>query len=227
MPSESDLIMNKSLKEIDSTECAPPCGLTNPSIFCYMNASLQCLLSIGSLVKYYREKCYRNNKNQNTISRNQKASTAFRSIIKHMFQAGRYKYIEGDEIRSVMSRFLNPQVQQDAHEFIIKFLSLLQDEENSKLMKPKNPLKTAEEVWLYYKSFNRSLIDELFAGLYSNEVRCHQCNNVSFAYDPFIDINLPISSDEDENRKSMLSLMNKFFMEEVINYLDNSCIFRI
>lgn len=210
---KSSLNKEKEINTIEEEKGIVPCGISNPSNFCYINSSLQCLLSAYKIAEYFLNKSYKEN-SKNCILKNQKASYALNSTISQMLKAGFQSYIEGKEIRKVISNYMNVYIQQDAHEFLIKFMSLLQDEENIKISHSKIQNENIKDAISEYKLYNRSLIDQLFSGFFSNEVKCLNCNNLSYALDPFIDINLPINNDN-YSKRTLISLMTKFFKEEV------------
>jgi hypothetical protein len=52
--------------------------------------------------------------------------------------------------------------------------------------------KEACEAWERYLKLNDSVITDIFGGLLQSTVQCCTCNHRSFAFDPFLDLSIPI-----------------------------------
>lgn len=50
----------------------------------------------------------------------------------------------------------------------------------------------ALDFWKEYLSKNNSMIEHIFAGLFFGTIKCDECNNSSFKFEPFRIINLPL-----------------------------------
>lgn len=57
----------------------------------------------------------------------------------------------------------------------------------------------ALEYWKEYLSKNNSMIEHIFAGLFFGTIKCGECNNSSFKFEPFKIINLPLIQHESHN----------------------------
>ncbi|EUB58210.1 Ubiquitin hydrolase [Echinococcus granulosus] len=103
-------------------------------------------------------------------------------------------------------------VQQDAHEFLIIFLDLLNEELKRKNSSSKvralnphdrrkksiiNKCVTAEKAWRTFCAENDSPITDVFYGLCESRCRFEGCCHKSLSFDPFASLTLPLPNDED------------------------------
>lgn len=115
--------------------------------------------------------------------------------------------------------------QHDAYEVMMGILDLL----HNALMKPINnyilgPLDTKvhrhllESRKVYHDHFKTgySIINELFFGQYIQKVKCTQCNELSFTYQPFMSINLPIIKISGQ-LPTIYDMLNSYFRKQVVN----------
>lgn len=58
----------------------------------------------------------------------------------------------------------------------------------------------ALSFWKDHLKKNHSVITDIFTGLFFNQVKCCECNNVSFKFEPFTLINLPIVQQDDQSQ---------------------------
>ncbi len=72
------------------------------------------------------------------------------------------------------------------------------------------------EYWRDYLSKNNSMIEHIFAGLFFGTVKCDECNNSSFKFDPFKIINLPLISNGTLNPPdaTLEECLKKYFNNE-------------
>ena len=164
-----------------------PMGMENDSFYCYMNACLQGLLSIGEFAQYTLEERYKEMEHK----KNQKSWKALNEVV--LSHGKRAPYCTPKAIRKVAMNIFDPDEQHDAHEFLRFLLSGMQDEVNLPRPKKEIEFKEAEAAWAYYKKYNVSLVDELFAGQLINQVACCACKHVSTTFDPFLDLSLPVT----------------------------------
>lgn len=71
------------------------------------------------------------------------------------------------------------------------------DEEDNKEGKPQpTDLILATELWSQHIARNRSIVQEMFHGMFKSRVRCphRQCQHTSIVFDPFMYLSLPLSS---------------------------------
>jgi len=181
-----------------------PIRLTNPSFFCYMNSCLQALLGIPDLVEYIYEGKYKE------IAK--KEDLEFWPAIADVAIASRNResYFTPKSIKKLSRSSFDPHEQHDAHEFLNFVLSGMQDEVNHAQPSKKIEFKDSQTAWIYYKKYNISIVDQIFAGQFVSKVTCGNCENVSVTFEPFLDLSLPIVSEKTENLDDCL----KMFQEE-------------
>jgi len=185
-------------------------GLENYSAFCYLNSSLQCLLSITELRDYFINKKY-----EEISFRTKKKGFQFCEAMHRLFtdiwttddDSVRPKYIHN----LVYKRF-HWGVHHDCHEFLLYLLSNLQDE---MISATKTSIKlenmSEQEAWSLYKENNNTIIDELFAGMYKSIVICEKCSYESVTYEPFFDLSLAIPTGAS---KTLEKCISKFLTAE-------------
>lgn len=195
-------------------------GLNNLGNTCYMNSALQCLTHIPELIEYFISGYYKREINtDNPIGHDGKIAEAFGELLLHLF---------GDErsgssyacrpFRATIGRYnsaFGGYQQQDTQEFLSYLLDGLHEDLNRILKKPptekpelknedaNNPeaiARLAEECWRLHKLRNDSVILDLFVGLYKSTLVCPECNLTSVTFDPFMDLTLPLPSNEFWNK---------------------------
>lgn len=107
-------------------------GLKNNSLYCYMNACLQCLLSIDSLRDYYINSEFTKFENIKTISNTTDYCDQVSNFYHDAFKANK----SGDQVimnptglKNKIRRHFTPSMQHDSHEFLMHLIGELQDEE--------------------------------------------------------------------------------------------------
>jgi ubiquitin C-terminal hydrolase len=164
-----------------------PVGMTNESFYCYMNSCLQGILSIGELAQYIDEERYR----EAVTNKTHKFWKGINEVV--IAHNKRGSDCTPKSIRRLAMNTFDPDEQHDAHEFLRFLLSGMQDEMNLSRPKKEVELTDPDTSWAYYRKYNVSIVDELFAGQLVNRVLCTSCNHVSTTFDPFLDLSLPIT----------------------------------
>lgn len=155
-----------------------PKGLYNPSVYCFMNTCLQCLVSIPELNYYFSSMTY----NKEKLSK--KSPTACNALKEFI---DNYDVSSGSlkapaSLYKVCHSFLEPNQQHDCQEFLRRFLSKIQEELNIN-KKYTFPEKTSyDKIWEMYRAYNPSFIDTLFSGLMRSSVICNKCGYKSGIY---------------------------------------------
>lgn len=169
MPNPNYIIFS-SLK----TLTLKPKGIYNPSVYCFMNSAMQCLVSIPELNNYFLNKNYLNKAKCNKPS----ACNALNKFIKDYISAN--SILESpSSLFNLCHSFLSPNKQHDCHEFLIKLLEKIQLEINGKANYNLDKAKYFYEAWIVYNKSNCSIIDSTFIGLFKSKVKCHKCNYIS------------------------------------------------
>jgi len=195
--------------EIAQDCIAPPVGFKNYGANCYVNASLQCLLSIPEMNTYFLDGHYKQTK-CTTKKSDFNVCDTISQLYQEVFADPTPSWVGPKKVATML-----PSGQQDAHEFIWKKLfTHIQDETNPKVKKPRKENMDHKQSWEWYKRNYNSIFDILFAGLYESRVECEVCHNISTTYDPFLDISLPIS------KKSLESCLKLHFQDEELSKSD-------
>lgn len=181
----SILDIPKSVK-LDVEKSFRPIRMTNPSFYCYMNSCLQALLGIPKFVDYITEEKYK----IDTINKNPKFWSAMAEVVNA--HSNKDIYFRPKSIQKLSVSQFDPSEQHDAHEFLNFVLTGLQEEINLPQPNKRIEHKNRHTAWAYFKKYNNSIIDELFAGQFTSKVMCTNCKTVSSTFDPFLDLSLPI-----------------------------------
>ena len=180
-----------------------PVGMANESFYCYMNSCIQGLLSIGEFAQYINEERYKSAVN----NKNYKFWKGVNDIVSSHNKRG--SDCMPKFLRKISATIFDPDEQHDAHEFLRFLLSGLQDEINLTRPKKAVELTDPDTSWAYYRKYNVSIVDELFAGQLVNRVTCSSCKHVSTTYDPFLDLSLPIIPGKSRNIDDCLETFQK------------------
>ncbi|EAR96319.2 ubiquitin carboxy-terminal hydrolase (macronuclear) [Tetrahymena thermophila SB210] len=189
-------------------------GLHNQSNYCYLNASVQCLLSIPELNSYFLSEEYRRVVKIQGTRKALKIVPVYADMIKLYEKTSENNILDMNLLKKVIKKPFIPHEQHDAQEFIRYILSEIQDELNP-ILPSKNPtqFKDSEEAYQYYLRFQNSIIDYIFSGQLSSNVNCSKCGYISRTYDPFLDLSLGM----DSKTTSVQDCLNKFFSEEILS----------
>ena len=95
-----------------------------------------------------------------------------------------YDHLKPTFFHNLIEKKFQPDLQHDAHEFLMYLLSQLQDELNPGPQSEVNKRfsmtsSQASTFWRNYQSAHPSIIDQLFVGQISQIVQCKQCENRS------------------------------------------------
>ncbi|AMD19586.1 HCL565Wp [Eremothecium sinecaudum] len=188
-------------------------GLSNLGNTCYMNAALQCLVHIPEFRDYFLYDAYEKEINSdNPLGYKGHIALAVANLIHSLFDLRRNVSIYSPRnfkttISHLNSLFAGYQ-QQDSQEFLAFLLDGLHEDLNRIKEKPyveKPELNTedniakfeaikklADETWAKHKLRNKSVILDLFVGLYKSTLVCPECEKVSITFDPYNELTLPL-----------------------------------
>lgn len=147
-------------------------GLANPGFFCYMNASLQCLLSVEPFCDFFYEK--RHQQVHNRIPK--PYSEALSDIITAVFSSERGSY-RPSRLWSLCQRRFPALKMHDAQEFLHFLLDSLDTELACKG-------KSASK---------EGLIACTFMGVLRSNVRCMECGRGSRVDEGFLELSVPLA----------------------------------
>lgn len=178
-------------------------GLQNLGNTCFMNSAIQCLAHCEDLTRFFLCEDYTRKINRNNpLGTKGKLAIAYADILKLM-KSGREKSIAPwslkKTIASVASQFEGYQ-QHDSHEFLSYLISGLHEDLNQIHKKPydgsdikfTNDQEVADESWRRHHSRNKSVIVDLMYGQYKSTLKCPKCSKISYAFDPYNCLSLPI-----------------------------------
>ena len=102
-------------------------GLKNNSLYCYMNACLQCLLPIEELRDYYVCRQYKRFNNMRCISDSFTYSDGICEFLREAFDCDSRSQVvlNPTSLKNLIRKTFYPTMQHDSHEFFIHLLSQL------------------------------------------------------------------------------------------------------
>ena len=102
-------------------------GLANNSLYCYMNALLQCLLPIEELRDYYLTKTYERFGETRTVSKSFEYSDGLHDFFRTVFKydAADRSWQNPTALKNLIRRKFVPTMQHDSHEFFTHVMSML------------------------------------------------------------------------------------------------------
>jgi len=182
-------------------------GLRNLGNTCFLNSSIQCLLSIPQLQTYFRERFSEADLNERTAPLKGKLAREFSALLEEVrgSSSSRSAVLSPASLRNLIIRYA-PQFsgysQQDSHEALRFLLDGLHEDLNRVKSKPKycemKDIKgesvddAALRWWRYSMSHGDSPINDIFGGQLLSETRCGMCGHKSWTFDVFLDLSLPI-----------------------------------
>lgn len=184
-----------------------PISITNERYFCYLNAITQALMGLEAFTETLTDR-----------TRSGKIGSYTKAFLEILKDQKNNRDTNARSLKLLALNTFHHNEQHDAHEFLLHLLSNLQDEAISK--KPKaapSDFTDPESAWNYYKKYNNSVVDETFAGQVTSKVTCTLCNNVSYSYDPILDLSLPLGS----KLKSLDDCISTYFKQEELPDLYN------
>ncbi len=195
-----------------------PKGLYNPSVYCFMNTCMQCLVSIPELNYYFGTGVFLKEKKSKKDS---VACNALKEFI-NSYEKSSGSLKAPSSIYNVCHSFLTANTQHDCQEFLRRFLTKIQEEINWNKKYTIPDYANLEQAWNIYRDVNPSFLDSLFTGLMRSSVICNLCGHKSDTYDPFMDLSVPIKKKPVENIESCLDY---YFAKEHIDceYKCSSC----
>lgn len=164
-------------------------GLVNPGLFCYMNASLQCLFSVEPFCDFFFQKRHKQVKN----SLPKPFAEALSEAVTAVFSSER-GFFRPNRLWSLCQRRFPTLKMHDAQEFLHFLLDSLDSELTCK---GKSPSK-------------EGLIACMFMGVLRSQVRCMECGRGSRVDEGFVELSVPMA-------KSIKKAFQLFTAAEVIS----------
>jgi len=203
-----------------------PKGFVNLGNTCFLNATLQCLAYLPPLCQSvsYLDFCSGRSSNGQRIIRNLRqlfrqvhdldtkfsnhrgeVAIAPRNIVKLVPMLGNIGSRNGYKFR--------PGRQEDAHEFLVHLLDVMQDGElraaginqHSRGWRDSLPIPRLDET---------TVVHRIFGGYFRSQVQCTKCGYQSNTYDPFWDLSLEVSK---KSSTSIASAFKEFSRKETLD----------
>jgi ubiquitin C-terminal hydrolase len=181
-------------------------GLSNLGNTCFLNSTLQCLLSTPAFLPYFASGAYERDINPRGARTRGALAQAFGDLAKKMVMRGSDHSVERPaavkQAVAIIDNKFSGYGQHDSHEFGRVLLSALHDELNRVVTKPPyeeikdgendSDAVKADRWWRNHTERNQSIVMECFAGQLQSSLVCQSCRRRSEAFDPFLDLSLPI-----------------------------------
>ena len=201
-------------------------GLVNVGATCYMNATLQCMAHIQRLTYSLLKP-----KNIEKISSNKskyKLSYEYIEVLKNLWKKKNIKYYSPDNFKNVISE-MNPLFAgiqaNDSKDLVLFLMETLHNELNTPVKKDisnqSNQIVNQNDYETTFKLFSnfftnnyRSIISDIFYGMYNSIMTCLNCNYVTHNVQCFNILIFPL----EEVRKFKGKIENKVKIIECFEY---------
>lgn len=176
-------------------------GLSNLGNTCFMNSILQCLFGVGELADFFNDDAAAASAIRDKDSR---VARAFHDLVKKALRSEFGSVVSPGAFHEkvkLKDRKWGGMRQHDSQEFLQFLLNVLREQCNRiREKKPKykeldekgTQQEQASQALKYYKSWHDSIIDDIFGGLLESSITCDLCNHISYCFDPFLDLSLPV-----------------------------------
>lgn len=181
-------------------------GLSNLGNTCFMNSTLQCLFGVREILDYFCEATKERSSLREKVGMGGTKGAiapAFGDLVRRVRTASKASVVTPsaflDRIKA-RDRKWGGMRQHDSQEFLQFLLNGLREECNRVESKPKyrelegkgTEAEQAGEALRYFKSWHDSIIDDIFGGMLESSIQCLSCGHVSYCFDPFLDLSVPV-----------------------------------
>lgn len=207
---DADTAKPPLLKDVeDPNALLGACGLQNLGNTCYMNAGLQCLRSIPSLVRCFLEEShpalvplYSEKKEDKLLVCKGHLASRFRVLLQKLWSC-RYSSVRPRAFKTTLGvrwNHFSDNRQHDCQEFMSVFLDSLHDDLQGHVQHAEemevDPITISNTLTNHSAPNdtlqNTSVITDTFRGMLKSEVVCHACSFSSIKEEPFFFLSVPI-----------------------------------
>lgn len=211
-------------------------GLQNLGNTCFMNSVIQCLAYIPDLVSYFCSNSYYNHINFNSSHGSKGELAVELGALIEKLNVHKHRYIEPKSFRDSVVKHVGfaGNEQQDSHEFMMMLFEKLHHDLNvhakDKLKQNGIAIQQTNEnddsninipratlgyqFWKRHLEQNKSIISDLFEGIFMSTLTCTVCKGQSNTFEVFNCLSLPIPS---ESRCQLRDCLNHFSNPERID----------
>ncbi len=206
-------------------------GITNIGNTCFMNSVFQCLSNIFPLTKFFLEGEYKNKLNlDNPEGSEGKVLKEYVKLLEKLWIPNNLEEIFPKDLKEEIgnnNQLYQSYSQQDASQFLLYLLDVLNEDMNQGIQITNNNdiyNMSFIEQWDLFNKRNKSIIIDLFYGMFENINECCICHNIRKTYDPFNLIQLAlhkpefIFDDEEEKFKKENYIIDCY----IVNGMKNS-----
>ncbi|EFJ53269.1 hypothetical protein VOLCADRAFT_44477, partial [Volvox carteri f. nagariensis] len=172
-------------------------GLQNLGNTCFMNSILQSLNAVPELVQQFLNPPERHWSSKAVVA------PAYSGLVRDMITGSYGGCVNPSAFLRKISKHdtrWGDGRQQDSQEFLNSLLEALQAECNRITAKPTyrelqgkgSEAAQAAEAYEYARSWNDSVVDDIFGGLTQSTIQCHACQRLSHTFEPFLGLAVPI-----------------------------------
>ena len=170
-------------------------GLENQGLGCYLNAALQCLMSL----KAFRDWALQERESKRRLS------FAVGTVAREVFESAPFAVVSSLPVVDQMQRRFPTSKMHDAVEFLTYLLNHLDKE-----LRPKHRVKSLGDSWSLFQATHSAFLTQTFAGVLRSDVTCSSCGHVSSTLDPFTQLDLPLA-------KSVSHALEEFIQREPLS----------